>query len=101
MATQSTTVLMGILIDEQTLSLNELACACAVEPAWLLARLEAGLIDYCGEGADPRFASRQLQRARCLLELERDFDANPELAALVVDLLDEVRILRARLRNAA
>jgi chaperone modulatory protein CbpM len=32
--------------------------------------------------------------------LERDFDANEELAALVVDLIEEVQQLRARLKAA-
>jgi len=31
---------------------------------------------------------------------ERDFEAVPELAALVVDLLDEIAALRAQLRRA-
>jgi len=30
--------------------------------------------------------------------IERDFDAAPELAALVADLLEELEALRARLR---
>jgi chaperone modulatory protein CbpM len=33
-------------------------------------------------------------------QLERDFDAVPELAALVADLLEEVDDLRGRLRRA-
>jgi chaperone modulatory protein CbpM len=32
--------------------------------------------------------------------LERDFDAVPELAALVVDLIEELDAVRARLRRA-
>jgi chaperone modulatory protein CbpM len=44
-----------------------------------------------------RFGSGDLGRARRLLRIERDFDANEELAALVIDLSDEVRRLRARL----
>jgi chaperone modulatory protein CbpM len=32
--------------------------------------------------------------------VERDFDAVPELAALVADLQEEIRHLRARLRQA-
>jgi chaperone modulatory protein CbpM len=32
--------------------------------------------------------------------IERDFDANPELAALVVDLIEEVGRLKGRLRAA-
>ena len=41
-----------------------------------------------------------LQRVRCMVRLERDFDAVPELAALVADLQDEIERLRARLRRA-
>jgi chaperone modulatory protein CbpM len=33
-------------------------------------------------------------------QLERDFDAVPELAALVADMLEEIDELRARLRAA-
>ena len=44
-----------------------------------------------------RFASRQLVRARKLVSFERDFDANPEVAALLVDLLEEIAELRRRL----
>jgi chaperone modulatory protein CbpM len=44
-----------------------------------------------------RFRSGDLDRARRLLSIERDFDANEELAALVIDLGDEIRRLRQRL----
>ncbi|MGH8767413.1 MAG: MerR family transcriptional regulator, partial [Burkholderiales bacterium] len=47
-----------------------------------------------------RFVSADLARARRLAALERDFDANQELAALVVDLIEEVGRLRAQLRAA-
>jgi chaperone modulatory protein CbpM len=92
-----TAVLVGVLIDEQTLTLDELACACGVDAAWLSQRLDTGLLGCCsGEGAARRFASQQLDRARRLRAIELDFDANPELAALVVDLIDEIHRLRAR-----
>jgi chaperone modulatory protein CbpM len=88
-------VLVGVVIDEQTLTLDELACACGVSTDWLSQRLDAGLLGCCGDGAERRFASPQLQRARRLRAIERDFDANQELAALVVDLIDEIHRLRA------
>lgn len=91
--------LVGVLIDETNLSLDELAQACAIEPDWLLVRLDAGLLSCCSETPQRRFASRDLQRARRMLALERDFDANPELAALVIDLLDELHQLRAQLHE--
>lgn len=89
----------GVLIDEVALDLMELARACQVEPDWVVRHVEAGVL---GAGAAQvtavRFRSGDLARARRLLELERQFDANEELAALVIDLADEVRRLRARLR---
>ena len=41
-----------------------------------------------------------LARARRMREIEREFDAVPELAALVADMLEELDELRARLRRA-
>lgn len=90
-------VLVGVLVDDQTLTLDELACACGVSADWLSQRLDAGLLVCCsGEGAARRFASEHLNRALRLQAIERDFDANQELAALVVDLIDEIHRLRAR-----
>jgi len=53
-------------------------------------------------GPDPggwAFTSRDLIRAKQLCSLERQFEANPELAGLVVDLFDELERLRGRLRR--
>ncbi|MDB5746361.1 MAG: MerR family transcriptional regulator [Massilia sp.] len=95
--------LTGVLIDEIALDLDQLARACKVEPDWVVRHVEAGVLGVSGEqaaaqAAGLRFRSVDLARARRLFELERDFDANEELAALVIDLADEVRRLRARLR---
>lgn len=89
-------VLVGVVIDEQMLSVEELACACGVSVEWLQQRLDTGMLGCCsGEGGNRRFASPQLSRARRMRAVEQDFDANPELAALVVDLLEEIQKLRA------
>jgi len=87
------------LTDETPLSLVELASACHVEPAWIAERMMAGLIiEPIPDRLDNAvFGSHALHRTRSLLRIERDFDANPELAALVVDLLDEVTRLRRQL----
>jgi chaperone modulatory protein CbpM len=91
----------GVLIDEAALDLIELARACRVEPDWVVRHVEAGVLGADAmqalQAAQLRFRSSDLARARRLLELERQFDANEELAALVIDLADEVRRLRARL----
>lgn len=94
-------VLTGVVLDEAMLTLEELARACAVEPRWVEMRVEAGLLRRAGGAAGEwRFASAELVRARRMAALERDFDANEELAALVADLIDEVQRLRAQLQAA-
>ncbi len=37
-------ILTGVLLDEVALNLDELACACAVEPNWIVERVEAGFL---------------------------------------------------------
>jgi chaperone modulatory protein CbpM len=95
-------ILAGVLLDEVALNLDELACACAVEPNWIVERVEAGFLGNVVAGQVTRwqFTSSELARARRLAAVERDFDANPELAALVADLIEEVERLKGRL-NAA
>ncbi|MFP5406240.1 MAG: chaperone modulator CbpM [Gammaproteobacteria bacterium] len=98
---RSNDVLSGVLLDEATLTVEELAHACAVEPRWIQLRVEAGLLSYSAQGSGEwRFASAELVRARRLADLEKTFEANEEVAALVVDLIEEVQQLRTRLRAA-
>jgi len=92
-------VFTGELLEESWLTLEQLAAACAVEQQWLLNHLEAGLIPSASSiGGTWRFSNRCLIRARRMRQLERDFDAVPELAALVSDLMEELDSLRQRLR---
>lgn len=90
----------AIPLDEITLGLDEFAHACAVEPEWVVRHVEAGVL-----GEQPslqvtewRFGSAALRRARSIIEIERKFEADEELAAFVDDLLLEVRRLRTRMR---
>lgn len=92
-------ILLGSLMEESWLTLEQVAAACAVEPAWLVRHLEEGLIPQAESVAGVwRFSGPALRRARRMRQIERDFDAVPELAALVADMLEEMDALRARLR---
>lgn len=95
-------VVIGVLLDDAPLTLEELAAACAVEPRWVVERVEAGFLG--GKFIQARtaweFSGADLARARRLAAIERDFDANRELAALVADLMEEVKALKCRLHAA-
>jgi chaperone modulatory protein CbpM len=93
-------LITGVLLDDVALTLDELARACDVAPDWVVRHVRAGTLGGAVtlQVTEWRFASADLVRARRLLSVERDFDANDDLAALVVDLGDEVRRLRTRLR---
>ncbi len=95
---ESDDVSIGELLDEATLTLEQLSVACAVEPAWVLERVEAGILTgKLREETSWCFVSADLVRARRVVSVERDFDANPELAALVADLIEEVNRLKQQL----
>ena len=90
-------IIQGVLLDEAALDLQELAQACAVETEWIIERVENG---FLGNGsaliASWRFTSNDLIRARRIRQLESTYDAVPELAALFVDLLEEVERLKRK-----
>lgn len=89
-------------VDDPThashLSLDALCGVGCVSAAWLRERVEAGLIP-AGAGDDGQwsFEAHTLTRVRTMRSLERDFDAAPELAALVADMHDEIERLRREL----
>ena len=93
-------VQMGELLDDETLSLQDLARACRRAPEWVVERVEAGVIEGTTAGGQParwHFTSTTLVRARRIAQLEATFDADPHLAALATDLMEEVAQLRQRL----
>ena len=87
-------------VDERGLSLDELCRACAVSAEWVFERVQTGLLAPSAardeSAAAWRFDAAVLLRVRSMRRIELDFDAGPELAALVADLEDEIRRLRAR-----
>lgn len=93
-------VVIGVLLEDAALSLEELAWACEVEPGWVVQRVEAGILGAakaCVPAASWQFSSADLARARRLCAIERAFEADQELAALVVDLSEDVQRLKAQL----
>ena len=86
------------VIEESSLTLKELAALCAVQPDWLKSHIEDGYLEPLADfHSEWRFSSASLVRVKRIWLLERDFEAVPELAALVADLQEEISKLKQRL----
>ena len=84
-------------LDEAWLNLDDLCRITRLPPDWVRERVTGGLLVVALGAHDHwRFDAQALRRAQRLAALERDFEALPELAALVADLEDEVARLRRR-----
>ena len=101
MASDMPPLLSGEVLEEDAeLTLVEL-CRVVRLPAERVTELvEEGIVEPLGR--DParwRFGGASVHRVRCALRLERDLGVNFAGAAVVLDLLDELLSLRARLER--
>ena len=83
--------------DAEWLSIEEMARVCCMSTDWILRRIEDEVIDVHWQDGRRLLSSRMVWRVRRIAEIERQFDADPHLAALVTDLIEEVRDLRRHL----
>ena len=88
---------VGEVLYDAAYTADELAHACGVAPDWVQDRVETGILQVDRTTRAWRFDSVTLVRARRILQLEKTFDADPQLAALTTDLIEEVARLRRRL----
>ena len=93
--------LTALILEEQTeLTLTDLCRACAAESGLIIEMVEEGVLTPAGElPTQWRFSGLHLQHAKVVLRLQRDLGVNLQGAALVLQLLDEMELLRARLRS--
>ncbi len=86
--------------DETALSLAELCRICRMPAERVIELIEEGVVEPIGrEPASWQFRAVSVRRVRCAQRLEQDLGVNTAGAALALDLLDELRTLRARLRR--
>ncbi len=92
-------VMVGILVeDEVQFTLVELSRICQVDIARVVELVDEGVLTPSSDDSGQwLFGGTTLRRARRALRLTRDLDLNPASAALVLDLLDEIEVLRSRL----
>ena len=86
------------VLGEGAFTAEDVARACGVEPRWVQERVELGVLQVDHASGEWRFDSATLVRARRVAQLETRFDADPQLAALTADLIEEVAELRRRLQ---
>jgi chaperone modulatory protein CbpM len=94
-------VMSGLILDETTtLTLDELSGACSVRVERIIELVDEGILEPVGRDLNEWcFPGPSLGRARIAMHLQRDLDINIAGVALVLDLLDELESLRARLRR--
>ncbi len=89
-----------IVEDEVQFTLVELSRVCHADSEFLVALVHEGVL--VPRGGEPRtwlFGGSSLKRAAVALRLTRDLEINVAGAAVVLDLLDEIDLLKAQLRN--
>ena len=97
---QTMTQVSGFILEEQVgLTLAELCRACGVQTELLLELVEEGVISPSGEAPEVwRFTGVHLRHARMAIRLQHDLGVNVAGAALALQLMDELEVLRERLR---
>jgi chaperone modulatory protein CbpM len=101
MNTPNRTVMQCVVVEEEVqFTLIELSRACRTEVDQLVALVMEGVLTPSGEDAERwLFDGAALGRARMALRLARDLELNEASTALVLGLLDEIDVLRSRLRR--
>jgi chaperone modulatory protein CbpM len=87
----------GEILGAAAFTVEDFARACGMATTWVEERVEDGILQVDLDSGQWRFDSITLVRARRIAHLEITFDADPQLAALTADLIDEVARLRSRL----
>lgn len=91
-------IITGVLVEESWTTLEQAASVCCVEVEWLMRHVQTGLLPGADQsGGTWRLSTAAVLHAQRMRRIERDFEAEPELAALVADLLAELDRLRTRL----
>lgn len=91
-------VLTGYVLDETvTLTLAELSGVCRVREEQIIELVAEGVIEPEYHQRNWAFPSTQLRRVGKAVRLQRDLEVNAAGVALILDLLEEIEELRARL----
>lgn len=93
-----------VLLVESTVqfTLIELSRVCETNAEDIVALVDEGVLTPRGDSPERwTFKGGDLRRARTAVRLLRDLQLNAPGAALVLDLLDEIEILKSRLHSVS
>jgi chaperone modulatory protein CbpM len=95
-----------VVEDITELTLEDLCRACAAQADIIIELVSEGVIDNMATPQDVppehwRFTGLHLHRAKVALRLQRDLGVNFAGAALALDLMDELELLRTKIRVSA
>ena len=101
MVKQTTDILSGNILENETrLTLRQLCDSCAVRAEYIVELVDEGFIEPSGvEKSHWCFSGVTIKRVQKAKRLQRDLGINLAGVALVIDLIDEIEYLRARLDN--
>jgi len=99
MASNTDSYISGIILEEQSqLSLGDLSKTCSIHAEFIVELVEEGIIEPLDREAQQwRFRGIALKRVQTVLNLQRDLGVNLAGIALILDLMDELKTLRANL----
>ena len=93
-------IVVATIVEDAYFTVEQFCAVCSIEQEWIIRHVQEGLFPASGAVVSEwRFSSADLRRAQRMRDIEREFEAAPELAALVADMLEEIDALRARLRR--
>ena len=96
----TSSIAIGVcLTDEHALEHRGFAAACGIEVEFVRLLVDEGLVRPVVEQPAWRFGGEELARVRRIRRLQRDFEANLQSVAVMLDLIDEIERLRAQLKR--
>jgi len=91
-----------ILEESEEITLAELSRTCRVHAEWVVELVQEGIVEPLpAQGTQWRFSAASIVRVQKARRLQRDLGVNLSGTALVLDLLDRIEALEARLRGIA
>jgi chaperone modulatory protein CbpM len=87
------------LLEGEVLRVEEMARLCCVTTEWLQARIEQEVVHAVHRDGAYYLSSATVIRVQQVAKIEQTYDADPQLAALVADLVEEVQHLRRQIER--